>query len=83
MGRVALDSLGYSTTHTIPAPQIIALRHLIDSLKSVFMIKHLGGHREYPGQANEGKICPENIGMALVRTLRAQTQLLHPPASRE
>lgn len=83
MGRVALDSLGYSTTHTIPATQVIALRHLIDSLKSVFMIKHLGGHREYPGQANEGKICPGNIGMELVRTLRAQTQLLHPPASRE
>ena len=28
-GRVALDSLGYSTTNVIPAPQITALMHLI------------------------------------------------------
>lgn len=79
-GRVALDSLGYSTTNVIPAAQITALMHLIDALKSVFVIKHFGGHREYPGQASEGKICPGNIGMELVRNLRAKTQLLPPPA---
>ncbi|MFG6205525.1 peptidoglycan recognition protein family protein [Pseudomonas retamae] len=82
-GRVALDSLGYSTTNVIPAAQITALIHLIDALKSVFVIKHFGGHREYPGQASEGKICPGNIGMELVRNLRAKTQLLPPPAPRE
>ncbi|GLH17942.1 N-acetylmuramoyl-L-alanine amidase [Pseudomonas atacamensis] len=82
-GRVALDSLGYSTTNVIPAPQITALMHLIDALKSVFVIKHFGGHREYPGQASEGKICPGNIGMELVRNLRAKTQLLPPPAPQE
>ncbi|MBA5980248.1 N-acetylmuramoyl-L-alanine amidase [Pseudomonas sp. MD195_PC81_125] len=82
-GRVALDSLGYSTTNVIPAAQITALIHLIDALKSVFVIKHFGGHREYPGQASEGKICPGNIGMELVRNLRAKTQLLPPPAPQE
>lgn len=82
-GRVALDSLGYSTTNVIPAAQITALMHLIESLKSVFVIKHFGGHREYPGQASEGKICPGNIGMELVRNLRAKTQLLPPPAPQE
>lgn len=82
-GRVALDSLGYSTTNVIPAAQITALMHLIDALKSVFVIKHFGGHREYPGQASEGKICPGNIGMELVRNLRAKTQLLPPPAPQE
>lgn len=82
-GRVALDSLGYSTTNVIPAAQITALMHLIDALKSVFVIKHFGGHREYPGQASEGKICPGNIGMELVRNLRAKTQLLPPPALQE
>jgi len=82
-GRVALDSLGYSTTNVIPAAQITALMHLIDALKSVFVIKHFGGHREYPGQASEGKICPGNIGMELVRNLRAKTQLLPPPAPQQ
>ncbi|MBV4485242.1 N-acetylmuramoyl-L-alanine amidase [Pseudomonas sp. SWRI153] len=82
-GRVALDSLGYSTTNVIPAAQITALMHLINALKSVFVIKHFGGHREYPGQASEGKICPGNIGMELVRNLRAKTQLLPPPAPQE
>ena len=82
-GRIALDSLGYSTSNVIPAAQITALMHLIDALKSVFVIKHFGGHREYPGQASEGKICPGNIGMELVRNLRAKTQLLPPPAPQE
>lgn len=82
-GRVALDSIGYSTTSVIPAAQITALMHLVDALKSVFVIKHFGGHREYPGQASEGKICPGNIGMELVRNLRAKTQLLPPPAPQE
>jgi hypothetical protein len=82
-GRVALDSIGYSTTNVIPDAQIVALMHLIDALKSVFVIKHFGGHREYPGQASEGKICPGNIGMELVRNLRTKTQLLPPPAPKE
>jgi hypothetical protein len=82
-GRMALDSLGYSTTNVIPAVQIDALKHLIGALKSVFVIKHFGGHREYPGQASEGKICPGNIGMELVRNLRTQTGLLPPPTSQE
>ena len=80
-GRIVLDSIGYSTTNVIPAAQIHSLMHLITSLKSVFVIKHFGGHKEYPGQASEGKICPGNIGMELVRNLRTQTQLLPPPAS--
>ena len=82
-GRVALDSIGYSTTNVIPEAQIISLMHLIDALKSVFFIKNFGGHREYPGQGSEGKICPGNIGMELVRNIRAKTELLPPPAPQE
>ncbi|AIS15062.1 N-acetylmuramoyl-L-alanine amidase [Pseudomonas chlororaphis subsp. aurantiaca] len=82
-GRVALDHIGYSTTNVIPAVQIDALMHLIEALKSVFFIKNFGGHREYPGQASEGKICPGNIGMELVRNIRAKTKLLPPPAPKE
>jgi hypothetical protein len=82
-GRVALDHIGYSTTNVIPAAQIDALMHLIEALKSVFIIKNFGGHREYPGQASEGKICPGNIGMELVRNIRAKTKLMPPPAPKE
>ena len=81
-GRVALDRLGISTTNVVPAAQIDALQKLMSALKSVFLIKHFGGHKEYPGQAAEGKICPGNIGMELVRTLRAQNGLLPPPMER-
>ncbi|EJL08236.1 N-acetylmuramoyl-L-alanine amidase [Pseudomonas chlororaphis] len=82
-GRVALDHLGYSTTNVIPAVQIDTLMHLIEALKSVFVIKNFGGHREYPGQASEGKICPGNIGMELVRNIRTKTKLMPPPAPKE
>ncbi|MGY2259428.1 N-acetylmuramoyl-L-alanine amidase [Pseudomonas sp. SDO55104_S430] len=82
-GRVALDSIGYNTTNIIPSAQITALMHLINALKSVFVIKHFGGHREFPGQASEGKVFSGNVGMELVRHLRSKTQLLPPPAPRE
>lgn len=82
-GREALDYVGYSTTTVIPDVQIDALLHLIDAIKSVFFINIFGGHKEYPGQASEGKICPGNIGMELVKNIRSKTQLLPPPAPQE
>jgi hypothetical protein len=78
-GREALEFIGYSTTNVIAAAQIDALLYLINALKSVFMIERFGGHREYPGQDRDGKICPGNIGMELVRNIRIKTQLLPPP----
>ena len=78
-GRETLESFGVNTTNRIPAPQVNALVHLITALKSVFFIKRFGGHKEYPGQRAEGKVCPGNIGMELVRAIRVKTQLLQPP----
>ncbi|GFM68134.1 hypothetical protein PSCICJ_42520 [Pseudomonas cichorii] len=80
-GREALEYLGISTTNVIPPAQIDALLRLINALKSVFLIKNFGGHREYPGQLSDGKICPGNIGMELVRNIRVKTGLLPPPTS--
>ncbi|GBL53276.1 n-acetylmuramoyl-l-alanine amidase [Pseudomonas citronellolis] len=54
---------------------------MIDAIRSVFVIRHFGGHREYPGQRAEGKVCPGNVGMELVRNIRTKTQLLPPPSS--
>lgn len=82
LGRQSLEYLGFSTTNTIPAAQIDGLLNLIEALKSVFFIKNFGGHREYPGQTAEGKICPGNIGMDLVRAIRTRTDLLAPPNPR-
>lgn len=59
----------------------VGRRLLVSALKNVFVIKHFGGHREYPNQLSEGKICPGNIGMELVRNIRSKTQLLPPPTS--
>ncbi|HEX4552267.1 peptidoglycan recognition family protein [Pseudomonas sp.] len=80
-GREIAEFVGVKTSDTVSAVQIDALLMLISTLKTVFHIKHFGGHREYPGQAAEGKICPGNIGMELVRQIRWQTGLLPPPAS--
>jgi len=77
--RETLEFVGYSTTNVMPAAQTDALFHLIDALKSVFLIERFGGHREFPGQERDGKICPGNIGMELVRNIRIKTQLLPPP----
>lgn len=43
-----------------------------------FHIHTLGGHREFPGQPGEGKICPGNIGLTLVSELRKSTGLRAP-----
>ncbi|HCD6623346.1 TPA: N-acetylmuramoyl-L-alanine amidase [Pseudomonas aeruginosa] len=80
-GRQGMEFLGVNTTNTIPGPQIDSVLTLISALKNVFVIKHFGGHREYPNQLSEGKICPGNVGMELVRNIRAKTQLLPPPTS--
>lgn len=79
-GRETLEAWGANTTNTIPGVQIDALVNLISALKSVFVLKHFGGHREYPGQMSGGKICPGNVGMELVRAIRSTTGLLHPPS---
>lgn len=81
MGRENLEGLGVNTTNVIPPLQIDAAVNLVNALKSVFVIKRLGGHRELPGQAADGKICPGNVGMEFVRNLRAATGLLPPPTS--
>lgn len=79
--RKNLHSLGVGTTHSIPATQADATITLINALKDIFFITRFGGHKEYPNQTLEGKICPGNIGMELVQLIRTKTQLLTPPTS--
>lgn len=79
--RESLETLGVNTTNRTPAPQANATVNLITALKSVFFISRFGGHREYPNQRAEGKVCPGNVGMELAQSIRRKTQLLPPPTS--
>ncbi|POP77177.1 peptidoglycan recognition protein family protein [Pseudomonas syringae] len=81
LARQALEIINGNMDQKIPAVQIDALLTLTHALTSVFRVTVLGGHREFPMQAGEGKICPGNIGMELVRNLRIKTKLLRPPSS--
>lgn len=81
LGRQGLEFLGMNTTNSIPAAQVDSVITLISALKSVFVIKHFGGHREYPNQLSEGKICPGNVGIELVKNIRKRMGLLPPPTS--
>ncbi|KWS25595.1 peptidoglycan recognition protein family protein [Pseudomonas syringae] len=81
LARQALEIINGNMDQKIPAVQIDALLTLTHALTSVFRVTALGGHREFPMQAGEGKICPGNIGMELVRNLRIKTKLLRPPSS--
>ncbi|MCY1187960.1 hypothetical protein D9M73_290050 [compost metagenome] len=74
-----MEAFRISTTNIIPQLQIDATLTLITALKSEFLIKHFSGHREYPNQLSEGKICPGNIGMELLKNIRSKTGLLPPP----
>ncbi|MCV4284114.1 peptidoglycan recognition protein family protein [Pseudomonas capsici] len=78
--RQTLETLAGKMDQKIPDIQIDALLSLIQALTSVFRITTLGGHREFPMQAGEGKICPGNIGMERVNNLRIKTKLLRPPS---
>lgn len=81
LARQALETFNGNMDQKIPAIQIDTLLKLIQTLTSVFRVTTLGGHREFPMQAGEGKICPGNIGMELVKNLRIKTKLLRPPSS--
>lgn len=68
--RTILDSIGFKQRPQIPETQKNSLKTFIAILRDFFYINTLGGHREFPGQLGEGKICPGNVGLALVKELR-------------
>lgn len=66
------------TMNGIPSAQKDATHVLIKALHDHFNITVLGGHREFPNQASEGKICPGNVGISFVQELRAEFGLSRP-----
>lgn len=73
-----LSLMGLKQKPTVPEQQKSSLAALIGVLQEFFNITTLGGHREYPGQLGEGKICPGNEGLALVDEMRRSTGLKAP-----
>lgn len=76
--RSLLDTIGYKLQPSVPGEQKRSLEALIAILCEFFHVHTLGGHREFPGQLGEGKICPGNVGLALVKALRQSTGLNAP-----
>lgn len=76
--KSVLDAVGYEQRPTVPTAQRQSIEKFIPILCEFFEITALGGHREFPDQANEGKICPGNIGLELVKQLRSKTGLAAP-----
>jgi hypothetical protein len=78
MVRKLLDAIGFNEQPLPPVKQKQSLEAFIAILRDFFFINTLGGHREFPGQLGEGKICPGNVGLALVKDLRKSTGLSAP-----
>ncbi|MFK0375589.1 peptidoglycan recognition family protein [Pandoraea sp. NPDC090278] len=78
MVRRMLDNLGLKQKPPPPERQTKALSKFVTVLCDFFEIHTLGGHREFPRQLGEGKICPGNIGIEIVSQLRTSTGLKAP-----
>lgn len=76
--RKLFDAMGFKGRPRVPEKQKQSLEAFIVILREFFYINTLGGHREFPGQRGEGKICPGNVGLALVKELRKLTGLSEP-----
>lgn len=76
--RKLLGKVGIGRDPAIPDRQREAIFKFTNVLCEFFHIHTLGGHREFPGQLGEGKICPGNIGLTLVSELRKSTGLRAP-----
>ncbi|WP_414444142.1 peptidoglycan recognition family protein [Burkholderia sp. 22PA0106] len=60
-------------------PQVKALGTLSEVLKEFFNITRLGGHREYQMLTNgNGRACPGDLGMTIVKSMRSQLGLSAP-----
>ena len=76
--RSFLSRFGLDRAPQVPDSQRDSLVKFVSIIRDFFEIKILGGHREFPGQLGEGKICPGNVGLKFVRELR-QSIGLNPP----
>jgi hypothetical protein len=76
--RSFLSAIGINQHPEVPSIQKDLLEKFVRVLREFFKIPVLGGHREFPHQTNDGKICPGRVGLALVKQLRPTLGLSAP-----
>lgn len=81
--RILGRKLGAASISDAPRAQQGSVNMLVDVLVDFFNINQLGGHREFPKQADpkggdEGKICPGNHGILLANSMRSRLGLSRP-----
>lgn len=73
-----LDGMGINQQPDIPPVQQVALEKFINVLREFFKITSLGGHKEFPHQAGDGKICPGRAGLKFVKQIRSTLAIAAP-----
>lgn len=76
--RRVLNKIGLDPRPTVPDFQLQSLVKFVNILREFFYVNTIGGHREFPRQLGEGKICPGNVGIEVVKTVRKITGLSAP-----
>lgn len=76
--RSFLNSIGINQYPQVPSMQKLSAEKLVRVLREFFKVSSLGGHREFPNQMKEGRICPGNVGVAFVKQLRSTLALAAP-----
>lgn len=76
--RRILNKIGMDPKPAVPELQMQSLIKFVNILCDFFYVNTVGGHREFPGQLGEGKICPGNVGIELVKAVRKNTGLSAP-----
>jgi hypothetical protein len=78
--RTLLNSMGFNQQPRTPSVQKESAEKFIKVLREFFKISALGGHREFPNQTGDGKICPGRVGLVMVKQLRSRLALSAPSA---
>lgn len=73
-----LNAIGINQHPEVPSVQKDSAEKFVRVLREVFKISVLGGHKEFPHQTKEGKICPGKVGLTLVKQLRETLGLSAP-----
>jgi hypothetical protein len=76
--RSFLNSIGINQHPQVPESQKISAEKLIKVLREFFKIAALGGHKEFPNQMKEGRICPGKVGITFVKKLRSTLAIAAP-----
>lgn len=73
-----LNAIGFNQHPEVLSVQKESAEKFIRVLREFFKILVLGGHKEFPNQTKEGKICPGKVGLTFVKQLRLRLSLSAP-----